>query len=114
MRGIVKTDIYQLKKWNIENEFDIDHAFIKLTKDTLQRLKEYTPVDTGKLRNGWDKTDIVKKIKEQYVYFTNPIEYFDFVNDGHYTKNYSSYISGQEFVQRALRTMNFKNIRIEK
>jgi len=63
-------------KGNILEEFEesIKKAKKKVIKKTVKALKEATPVDTGKARDGWHLGE-----KDEIV---NDVEYIDYLNDG--------------------------------
>lgn len=54
---------------------------------TIAETKRLTPVDTGRLRNAWELSDVFRKGDELYIVLFNPVEYASFVEDGHQQTN---------------------------
>lgn len=49
----------------------------------LAQTKKLTPVDTGNLRNRWELSQVYRKGDSLYIVLFNPVEYANFVEDGH-------------------------------
>ncbi len=55
-----------------------DQEWQVLAQKALKLLRQYTPVRTGKLRDGWTLASLTP---DQLV-ITNPVEYAEYVNNG--------------------------------
>lgn len=92
-------DLNGLKKdlLNFENDFNnTKPKMIKTLADELQeKIKENTPVDTGRLSNSY-KIDTNKD--NGYVY--TDVEYAKYVNDGHIRGN--SFVQGKHMYENGL------------
>jgi len=62
--------------------------------DAVRRLKSNSPVDTGKLRNSWVRTDIDPRTGLAYV--ENSTDYVELVNGG------TSNIAPRRFIEQSL------------
>lgn len=64
-------------------------ALREITKEIVDCIKKYTPVDSGVLLKGWDKRkiSIVKQSNGYQVKLVNDVPYALAVNDGHYSHN---------------------------
>lgn len=75
---------------------DIDSLVIKALGLTAQLVisdaRELTPIDTGRLRNGW----IQKSINYQSVVIGNRVEYAPYIEFG------TRYITGRHMLEQAL------------
>lgn len=73
----------------VQKDYD---AFIRsfLTEMGMRAMaqtKKLTPVDTGRLRNAWELSDVYRKGDELYIVLFNPVEYASFIEDGHMQRN---------------------------
>lgn len=60
----------------------------EIAKKLLSMLRTNTPVETGKLKGGWNGTFTATKVKGGFlVVLKNDVEYASAVNDGHYSHN---------------------------
>lgn len=96
-------DFSSFEKWSKQIDKAIaDDAAKKLTEQVLlelanrvlRRTKQKTPVDTGTLRGNWFVGEVVRHGDYLEVEIYNPIEYAEFVEYGHRTKN-GKFVSGQ-------------------
>jgi HK97 gp10 family phage protein len=62
--------------------------------DAVRRLKSNSPVDTGKLRSSWVRTDIDPRTGEAYI--ENSTDYVELVNGG------TSAQAPQRFIEQSL------------
>jgi len=80
-----------------DNYKELSKDLDKFTDDFLMKqgmwcvgqAKRLTPVDTGRLRNGWKVSGVFKRKGEKYVVIHNQVNYASFVEDGHRITNNS-------------------------
>ena len=111
----IKYDFQELwdfaKKLRDYNKFEqtVIEATQELAKIFHRMLKNNTPVDTGKLKAGWDGENLqykVEKVNGGYeVTFTNKVEYAWWVNYGH--KSYNQF-GGPYVVKNRVKVPNPK------
>jgi len=58
-------------------EKDLERFKVEFTNEFVARVKQKTPVDTGKLQNGWEGS-----IKHDAIEVTNSVEYASYVEFG--------------------------------
>jgi hypothetical protein len=60
------------------------HAFLRsMALRWLAKTKQYTPVESGKLRAGWQVSDVVKNGGTLEITLYNTVEYAPYVEEGH-------------------------------
>ncbi|MEK3722308.1 HK97 gp10 family phage protein [Paenibacillus sp. FSL H8-0034] len=67
----------------------------ELAARLLAKTIAHTPVDTGKLRQGWTVGEIVDNGSSYEVEIINPIEYAMYVEYGHRTRNHNGWVNGR-------------------
>lgn len=99
----VKTDISELialrDRMQKLLDIDLDAYCSTVTKDVASKLFdnviERTPRKTGELARAWTTTDIQKIGDTYHIEIINPLEYAEYVEFGHRTKNYKGWVEGK-------------------
>ncbi|MDO5714819.1 MAG: HK97 gp10 family phage protein [Tissierellia bacterium] len=94
-------DVKDLEKYkdrleNIKNNMDqlTERACYNLALRVYRDARKNTPVDTGDLRKGWSITKIEKQDAFYQVRIKNDVEYADYVESGHRTRDHKRWIPG--------------------
>ena len=70
-----------------------------------QKVRSLTPVDTGYMKSRWKMLPVRKEYLLREGNWVAEVEndtyYLLYVNNGHYTSNYNSYVPGQFFIEKA-------------
>ena len=66
------------------------------------KVKEKTPVETGRLRNAWRVGEIRKRGNEYYIEVYNNVEYADPVEYGHRTRGEGGPVPGAHMMEISL------------
>lgn len=73
----------------------IIEALEEIVAREMRIVKKDTPVDTGTLRNNWRITDIKKAGTSFEVSVYNNMDYADYVEFGHRTRNHKNWVPGK-------------------
>ncbi len=87
----------------IENQFPAEfrEMVIDVARELEGKVKEKTPVDTGRLRNEWHIGDIQKRGNEYYIEVYNNVEYAEPVEYGHRVEA-SGMVPGRHMMELSL------------
>lgn len=75
---------------------------IDLACELLARVKEKTPVDTGRLHEEWHVGNIEKRGNEYYIEVYNNVEYAEPVEYGHRTRGGGGIVEGVHMMELSL------------
>lgn len=73
----------------------IIEALEEIVAREIRMVKKGTPVDTGTLRNAWRITDIRKAGNSFEVSVYNNMDYADYVEFGHRTREHKNWVPGK-------------------
>lgn len=73
----------------------IIEALEEIVAREIRMVKKGTPVDTGTLRNAWRITDIRKAGNSFEVSVYNNMDYADYVEFGHRTRDHKNWVPGK-------------------
>ncbi|MCL0330609.1 HK97 gp10 family phage protein [Apilactobacillus xinyiensis] len=71
----------------------------RLGASLLGNVKNTTPVDTGTLRRGWNKSSMQYAGNQFSFELFNNVEYASFVENGHRTRNKKGWVEGRFFLK---------------
>lgn len=77
----------KFKNLQKEHEAFLRSFLTEMGMRAMAQTKKLTPVDTGRLRNAWELSQVFRKGDELYIVLFNPVEYASFVEDGHMQRN---------------------------
>lgn len=75
---------------------------IKLARELQKKVKENTPVKTGRLRNEWHVGEIEKRGNEYYIEVYNNVEYAEPVEYGHRKRGGKGIVKGAHMMELSL------------
>lgn len=87
---------------------EFEKMVVKVALQLSGRVKERTPVETGRLRNQWRVGKIQRRGKEYYIEVSNNMEYALPVEYGHRTRGGRGFVPGAHMMELSLSELREK------